>query len=203
VTLFRKLSLPSPAMVVALAALFVALGGSAYALTITGGQIKNGSITGVDIKNRSLRGTKFELNSIGGNAIKPSALEANSFSGRILQNNSVTGTQINESTLGPVAQATGAQLQAVVNAAGQLVSGRGVAANGLAHSSNGVYQVTFDRAVGACAFSATLADSTGATPPSGLIGAATTSANPNAVVINTSTPGGTLADLPFHLILSC
>jgi hypothetical protein len=47
----------SPAMVVATAALFVALTGTAVATTsalITGNQIKNASITGLDIKNKSV-----------------------------------------------------------------------------------------------------------------------------------------------------
>ncbi len=47
---------PSPAMVVALTALFLALGGSAYALVITGKSIKNNTVTGSDIRNGSLRG---------------------------------------------------------------------------------------------------------------------------------------------------
>lgn len=48
----------SPAMIVAMLALFVALTGTAVATTsallITGKQIKDGSITGLDIKNKSL-----------------------------------------------------------------------------------------------------------------------------------------------------
>ncbi len=52
----------SPALVVAMVALFVALTGTAVATTsalITGAQIKNSSITGADIKNRSLTPTDF------------------------------------------------------------------------------------------------------------------------------------------------
>ena len=49
---------PSPAMVVAVIALFVSLGGSAYAaLVITGKNIKNGTVTTKDIRNHSLSGT--------------------------------------------------------------------------------------------------------------------------------------------------
>ena len=45
----------SPALVVAVVALFVALTGTAVAATlITGAQIKNGSITGLDVKDKSL-----------------------------------------------------------------------------------------------------------------------------------------------------
>ena len=46
---------PSAAMVVALLALFVALGGSATAaFVVTGQAIKNGTVTGEDLKNRTL-----------------------------------------------------------------------------------------------------------------------------------------------------
>ena len=65
---------PSPAMIVALVALFMAMGGSAYALVITGKSIRNGSITGKDIKNRSLTGSKGKADSWGGGAIKESTL---------------------------------------------------------------------------------------------------------------------------------
>ena len=52
---FRRL-VPSPAMVVALTALFLALGGSAYAaLVITGKSIRNNTITTKDIRNGTLR----------------------------------------------------------------------------------------------------------------------------------------------------
>ena len=52
----------SPAMAVAMLALFVALSGTAVATTsalITGRQIKNGSITGLDVKNKSLTPRDF------------------------------------------------------------------------------------------------------------------------------------------------
>ena len=66
---------PSPALVVSVVALFVALGGSAYALTITGSQVKDGSLTGADIKNKSLNAAReLKINSIGGRTVKESRL---------------------------------------------------------------------------------------------------------------------------------
>ena len=52
----------SPSMIVAMLALFVALGGTAIAASsalITGKQIKNSSITGADVKNKSLTPKDF------------------------------------------------------------------------------------------------------------------------------------------------
>lgn len=53
----RRLRLPSPALLVAFAALFVASSGTAVAAKlITGKQIANNSIAGADVKNGSLQG---------------------------------------------------------------------------------------------------------------------------------------------------
>lgn len=71
---FRRLQ-PTPAMAVACVALFVALGGGAYAAaTINGSSIKNGTITPKKIKSRSMSGTQFRANGIGGPSIKESTL---------------------------------------------------------------------------------------------------------------------------------
>jgi hypothetical protein len=55
--LLTRVARQSPALIVAMLALFVALTGTAVATTsalITGKSIKNGSITGLDIKNKSV-----------------------------------------------------------------------------------------------------------------------------------------------------
>jgi hypothetical protein len=55
-----RLRRPSPALVVAVLALSVALGGTSYAaITVTGAQVKDGSITTRDIRDRSLRTEDF------------------------------------------------------------------------------------------------------------------------------------------------
>jgi hypothetical protein len=75
---------PSAGTLVAIVALFVALGGTAAAkVLITGADVKNHSLTGVDIKKRSLTGAN-------------------------IANNSLTGKQIKESSLGQVPRATNA-----------------------------------------------------------------------------------------------
>jgi hypothetical protein len=82
---------PSPATVISLVALFVALGGTSYAaLVITGKNIKNGSITGKDVKNSTLTGKKIKNRSLTGSDVKTGSL---------------TGKQIAESKLGKVPSA--------------------------------------------------------------------------------------------------
>jgi len=80
---------PTPAFVLAVIALFVALGGSAYALTITGRDVVDGSLTGADVRNRSLtevdlrrralKGTLMQKDSVGYNAVKEEGLDASKF----------------------------------------------------------------------------------------------------------------------------
>ena len=66
---------PSPALVISAIALFVALGGSAYALTVSGRDVVNGSLTGADIKNKSLNGAReLRINSVGGRSVNESRL---------------------------------------------------------------------------------------------------------------------------------
>jgi hypothetical protein len=50
-----KMRLPSPSMAVALVALTISLGGTAYAaVTITGKNVRNSSLTGADVRNNTL-----------------------------------------------------------------------------------------------------------------------------------------------------
>jgi hypothetical protein len=80
---------PSPALAVAAIALFATLGGTAYALTITGANVVNGSLTGADVRDRSLtqadlkgralKGTLMIKDSVGYNAVKEQVLDASKF----------------------------------------------------------------------------------------------------------------------------
>jgi hypothetical protein len=71
---------PSPAMVVAMVALFVALGGGAAAgIVITGADIQNGSITSVDIKNGTVQGRDIKNNSVLSRDIRNGQLKETDF----------------------------------------------------------------------------------------------------------------------------
>ena len=168
---------PSPAMVVALIALFVALGGSAYALTITGGSIVNGSVTASDIKNYTLTGKDMKKDGIGGVTVK-------------------------ESRLGPVPSSESLTHSAVVGPLGQAVRGRGVTS--VARTANpGLYQVIFNRDVRGCVYSATVGDVGAAPPPGGQVTVGALASNANGVAVRTTNSAGDLANRPFHLLVSC
>lgn len=70
---------PSPAMVVALVALFMSLTGSAFALVITGKQVKNGSLTGPDLRRNTLGGREVNESRL---ATVPRAKVADTVGGR-------------------------------------------------------------------------------------------------------------------------
>ena len=168
---------PSPAMVVALIALFVALGGSAYALTITGGSIVNGSVTAADIRNYTLTGKDMRKDGVGGVTIK-------------------------ESRLGPVPFADGLTHSAVVGPLGQFVRGRGVTS--VARVANpGLYQVLFNRDVRGCVYNATIGDVGAGGPPGGQVTVGALASNANGVTVRTTNSNGDTANRPFHLLVSC
>jgi hypothetical protein len=86
--------LPSPALVVAGLALFVALGGTVYAA-------KKARIDGKTVKVKSLPGNRLKLRSIPANRLKSSVLKG------VLatQSGPITGVEIDELTLGQVPEA--------------------------------------------------------------------------------------------------
>lgn len=93
----RRLA-PSPAMLVALIALFVSLGGVSYGVatgSITGKAVKNNTIGTKDLKNNDIRGSD-------------------------IRNNSLTGADVNESKLGKVPRAGSADSASSAANAGQL-----------------------------------------------------------------------------------
>jgi hypothetical protein len=98
---------PSPAMMVAILALFVALGGTSYAAVTLG---KN-SVGSKQLKKNSVTAEKIKKDSIPGNRVK---------------SNSLSGRQINESSLTMVPLAAQAEELGGINSAG-FIQGTGKA----------------------------------------------------------------------------
>jgi hypothetical protein len=167
-------------MAVALLALFMAMGGSAYALIVTSGSIKNNTIRSVDVRNGGLLGKDFRKDGVGGGAIK-------------------------ESTLGTVPGALvahGSARFSVVNAGGQQVRGRGTTS--VARTAEGRYQAIFDADVRGCGYYATIGGPTAAAPPdNGQVTVSSLASNVNGVDIRTTGAGGNDANKPFHLVVLC
>ena len=186
----RRLRAPSPAMVVALVALFVSLGGSAYAVaTIGSDDIINGSIRNRDFKDGTLRGNEAKPDGFGPNAIKEQSLDSSKF---------------NAARIGKVTAATladGISRHGVISSAGGVVRGRGITS--AARSSDGQYQVIFDVDVRGCTYFATLGDESASAPGTGQISVTSAAANVNGVRVVTRNSAGEAENRSFHVIVSC
>ena len=113
---------PSPAMVVALIALFIALGGVSYGVatgSINSREIKNSTVRSKDLRNNDIRGKDVRASTIGGSDVAANTLK---------------GSDIDESSLGKVPSATTADgLDTIASAAAKgFATIRGSAANGAA-----------------------------------------------------------------------
>ena len=97
---------PSPAMVIALVALFVSLSGVSYGVAtgfIDSREIKNNEVRSRDVRNNEIRTIDLRNNQVRGIDIRNSSVQ-----GRDIALNTVTGTDVNESTLGKVPSAANA-----------------------------------------------------------------------------------------------
>ena len=167
-------------MAVALVALFMAMGGSAYALVVTSGSIKNNTIRSVDVRNNGLTGKDLRRNRVGGRAIKESTL----------------------STVPSSFVSYGAARFVVVNAAGQRIRGRSDVT--VSRTAAGRYQVIFDTNMRNCGYYATIGGPSATAPPdNGQIAVSSLATNVNGVDVRTTGANGNNANKPFHLVVLC
>jgi hypothetical protein len=187
----NRLRTPSPSLLIACLALFVALSGVAYAAATVGSEdIVDGSIRNRDFKDGTLRGNEAKRNGFGGGAIKESSLDASE-----LDSNDI-GKVKNAGT------ADGLTRRAVVAATGTLSRGSGTTST--SRTGEGQYQVVFNADVKACTYFATLGDVADGAPPPGEIAVSSLAGNANGVLVVTrDSAGTTTVDRPFHLIVSC
>lgn len=123
----RWLRAPSPAMIVACVALFVALGGTSYAAiklpanSVGTKQLKNSAVTGVKVKDASLTGAKLAEGSVAGTKLTDGTV-----TGAEIQDGSVAGADLADGAVGPakLSPAPGVRLERT--AAESTVSGTSV-----------------------------------------------------------------------------
>lgn len=165
---------PSPAMVVAVIALIVALAGSAYAAqTINGGAIKKQTIGGGKLKKNTLTGFQIRNNKLG---TVPSAQRATHTYWAVVNNPAAPGNAT-------LARASDAGISAA--------------------EGGGAVAVTFPQNISGCANVASR-NNAGTTPPgAGLAQTNTAAANPNAIEVRTREAKGDPEDADFHLLVVC
>jgi hypothetical protein len=169
----RKLH-PSPAMVVAITALVVALAGTAYAAqTINGGAIKKQTIGGGKLKQKTLTGFQINTNKLG---TVPAAKRANHTYWAVVNNPAGAG-----------------------NAALARASDAGITAT----EGGGAVSVAFPANVSACANTSSR-NNAGTTPPgAGFAQTNTSPASASAIEVRTRDEKGAPEDADFHLIVVC
>ena len=165
---------PSPAMVVAVIALIVALAGTAYAAqSINGGSIKKQTIGGGKLKKKTLTGFQINTNKLG---TVPFAKVATHTFWAVVNNPANPGNAA-------LARASGPDITAV--------------------EGGGAVTVTFPFNVSGCADVADRNNAGTTVPQSGYAQTNTSPANPNAIEVHTRDKSGANEDADFHLLVVC
>jgi hypothetical protein len=165
---------PSPAMIVAVVALIVALGGTAIAAqSINGGAIKKQTIGGGKLKQKTLTGFQINTNKLG---VVPAARRAQHTYWAVVNNPPGAG-----------------------NAVLARSSDAGIAAT----EGGGAVTVAFPANISGCANVAGR-DNAGTTPPgAGFAQTNTSPASASAIEVRTRDEKGAPEDADFHLIVVC
>jgi hypothetical protein len=170
-------------------ALFIALGGTSYAVA----QLPRNSVGPAQIKR---------------SAVGASELRRGSVASRAIRNRSVALRDISSGARSALKGAKGdpgqpgVAYRAVVNSGGGTFRGNAVTTNH--QGGSGRYSVAFDRDVSGCVATATLTDAqngpTLETPPAGRI---TLGVDGSRVLVRTFAADGSVQDLPFSVIVAC
>jgi hypothetical protein len=165
---------PSPAMVVSVIALVVALAGTAYAAqTINGGAIKKQTIGAGKLKHKTLTGYQINTNKLG---VVPAAQRASHTYWAVVNNPAGAGNAT-------LARASDSGISAV--------------------ESGGSVSVAFPINVTGCADVAARNNAGTTVPGAGFAQTNNSAVNGNAIEVHTRDEKGAPADADFHLIVVC
>jgi hypothetical protein len=181
--------------VVSSLALFIALGGTSYALTLPRNsvgsqQIRGGAVRASEVRSGAVRSSEVKNRSLGVRDLSTTARRA------LRGQTGVAGPSGPSGPAGP----SGVTYKAAVTSGGLAIRG-----NAIFNSKRGLneYSIGFDQPVDQCVSTATLAAVEGgnpATPPAGRI---TVARETGRVLVKTYDATGAAASLPFHLIVAC
>jgi hypothetical protein len=175
-------------------ALFIALGGTSYALTLPrnsvgAAQIRRGAVHASEVRSGAIRSSDVRDRSLGVRDLSRAARSS------LRGQTGATGAPGSAGPPGP----SGVTFKSAINSGGTKIRGDGRA------STRGVneFLVEFDRSVADCVSVATLAAVEGGvteTPPAGRI---TVARENTQVLVKTYDAAGNAQKLPFHLIVAC
>jgi hypothetical protein len=176
-------------------AVFVALGGTSYALTalprnsVGPKQIRSGAVGSSEIRTGAVRSNDIRNRAIGLRDISVGAR-------RVLR-----GAQGPPGPPGPVGP-PGALITAAVDATGGVRSN--IVGAGASHGpGTGLYDVDFNRDLRACYAVASLSRPSDGVAGGANAGEVVVSTEREGVIVRTRNSSGAPADLPFHLIVVC
>ncbi|MBA2445374.1 MAG: hypothetical protein H0V49_08600 [Nocardioidaceae bacterium] len=181
--------------VIATAALFVALGGTSYAVTA----LPRNSVGPKQIRPNSVGSSELRKDAVRSKQLKSRSIKLQDIS--VVARRSLQGRQGPAGPAGPVGPPI-APLTAAVNAGGGVVGSLG-GADGSHDPATGVYDIDFKRDLRACYAVASLSRVSGTTPDDPQAGEIVTSTTGKGVLVRTRNSGGAPTDLPFHLIVVC
>ena len=175
--------------VTATLALFVALGGTSYAVA----QLPRNSVGSAQLKKSAVGAADIKRGAVTSRAIRDRTVALRDISSRAR-----TGLKGDKGDPGPA----GVAFRAVVNSGGGLVRGNAVTANH--QGGSGRYSVAFDRDVSACVATATLSDAqNGPTLETTAPGRVTLGVDGPRILVRTFAADGAVQDLPFSLMVAC
>ena len=180
------------ANVMASVAVFVALGGTSYAVTqlpknsVGSAQIRSGAVGTSEIRKSAIRSDDIKDRSVALRDISRGARD------RLRGQTGPAGPQ------GPAGPPV-APLSAAVDAGGAFTRSTGTTQASSTHLTEGVYRVDFNRDLNACYVAATIATVRGNTAGGEIL----TEIVGSSVFVRTGESNGTLKDLPFHVLVSC
>jgi hypothetical protein len=188
-------------------ALFVALGGTAYAVSLP-----PDSVGTAQLKSSAVTTDKLKRDSVTSARVKDSTLRAQDFAPGVLTGGG-TGPQGPPGPPGPPGGSDSTILWAVVQAGDGVKAPaieRGKGAVSVTRLGAGVHEVKFDRDVSNCAYEATTGGaapiySPGLGPPTAITVNPKSSAPDTVIVGISDTSGGSTAalDASFHLLVAC
>jgi len=165
---------PSPALVISMIALVVALAGTAYAAqTINGGSIKKQTIGGGKLKHKTLTGFQINTNKLG---VVPAARRSTHTYWAVVNNPGGPGNA-------GLARASDATITAA--------------------EGGGAVNVTFPVNISGCADVAARNNAGTSVPNAGYAQTNTSAANANTIEVRTRDKEGKEEDADFHLIVVC
>lgn len=193
----------TPSMALSLVALFVSLSAGAYAAvklpanSVGAAQIKSSAVRSSEVRDHSLKAADFALGQLP--AGPAGATGATGTTG-------AQGPKGETGATGPIGHDGAGQPNpfAVVAANGTLDRGSHVTSVSHGTPGNGIYVVTFDRNINACAFIGVV----GAAAADGSLSGEISTEKPtpvstNGVEVKTRNSAGAPMDLSFHIALAC